>query len=104
MQNSYTKEDQFSWWLAPLWFHKGRGFEPLPSKIKNYFNFYPGPPASPPTGPSARPAKPAKPAQLEGPRALDISRARPGPLETLILTSRIWSGNEIFMATDDKLF
>ena len=44
MQNSYTKEGQLSWWLAPLWF---RGFEPLPSKIKNYFNFYPGRQARP---------------------------------------------------------
>ena len=50
MQNGYTKEDQFNWWLAPLWFYKGRG--PLPFKIKNYFNFYPGPPA--------RPASPAR--------------------------------------------
>ena len=38
MQNNYTKEGQFSWWLAPLWFH----FEPLPFKTENYFNFYLG--------------------------------------------------------------
>ena len=57
MQNSYTKEGQLSWWLAPLWNHKGRG-SPLPFKIKNYFNFYPDPLA-----------RPAKPAQLEGQRA-----------------------------------
>ena len=43
MQNSYTKEGQFSWWLAPLWFH----IEPLPFKTENYFNFYPGPPSPP---------------------------------------------------------
>ena len=43
MQNSYTKEGQFSLWLAPLWFHKGRGSNPLPFKTENYFNFYPGP-------------------------------------------------------------
>ena len=60
MQNNYTKEGQFSWWLAPLWFH----FEPLPFKTENYFNFYLGL---------------ARPAQLEGPRALDISMARPDP-------------------------
>ena len=72
MQNSYTKEGQLSWWLALLeclWIHKGR---PLPFKTQKHFNFYP---------------KPAQPAQLEGPRAgpraLDLSRAQPGPLETL---------------------
>ena len=65
MQNSYTKEGQLSWWLAPLW----RGSNPLPFKIENYFNFYP--------------SQPAQPAQLEGPqagpRALDIPRARLSP-------------------------
>ena len=66
MQNSYTKEGQFSWWLALLeclWIHKGRGLNPLPFKTQKYFNFYP------------------QPAQLEGPRvgprALDLPRARP---------------------------
>ena len=47
MQNSYTKEGQLSWWLAPLWFHKERSSNPLPFKIKNYFNFYPSSPSSP---------------------------------------------------------
>ena len=51
MQNNYTKEGQFSWWLAPLW------FQPLPFKTENYFNFYPGPPARP-----ASPARQARPA------------------------------------------
>ena len=47
MQNSYTKEGQLSRWLAPLWFHKGRGLKLFPFKIKNYFNFYPDPPSQP---------------------------------------------------------
>ena len=55
MQNSYTKEGQFSWWLAPLWFH----IEPLPFKIENYFNFYPGSPARPDQPRPARQARPA---------------------------------------------
>ena len=54
MQNSYTKEGQFNWWLAPLWFHKERGFEPLPFKTENYFNFYPDPPVRPASLPSLR--------------------------------------------------
>ena len=54
MQNSYIKEGQLSW---------------CPFKIENYFNFYPGP---------ASPAR--KPGPRAGSRALDISRARPGPL------------------------
>ena len=58
MQNSYTKEAQLSWWLALLWFHKGRGFDLLPFKTENYFNFYPSPPAPP-----AKPASPARQAR-----------------------------------------
>ena len=61
MQNSYTKEGQLSWWLASLWFHK-----PLPFKIKNYFNFYPGPPARQP-GPPARPVNSPSPPSLRAP-------------------------------------
>ena len=58
MQNSYTKEGQFNWWLVRILF---------PSKLKIILIFTPA----------------RKPAQLEGPRAgpwaLDISRVRPDP-------------------------
>ena len=61
MQNSYTKKGQLSWWLALLWFHKGRGLNPLPFKTENCLNFYPNPLA-----------------RLEDPRALYIPRPGPG--------------------------
>ena len=57
MQNYYTKEGQ-------------QGVRiPLPFKLKRHFNFYPSPPKLV--------GLPVKPAQLEGPRALDLPRARP---------------------------